>query len=142
MRIFCQIIAIQPLAVIVSLPCQLVGHIPITQISTQFTKQLETLDQNSVDLSDQEDDADTLRPPELFEMFRVGQYVWAVVTGVRPAGASTRSVIGSKHRMDENERASQRVELSIVPEHVNKGISKADLTSGFVRHTVATNSDW
>ncbi|KAF8519094.1 U3 snoRNP-associated protein Rrp5 [Hysterangium stoloniferum] len=130
MNILCQIIAIRPLALIVSLPCQLVGHVPITQISTQFTKQLEALDESAENLSDQEDDI--RRPPELFEMFRVGQYLRAVVTGVQPAGASARGVIGSNRRMDENERASQRVELSIIPDHINKGVSKADLTSGFV----------
>ena len=138
MKIFGQIIAIQPLALIVSLPSQLFGHVPITHISSQLTKQLEVMDEDNEEPIEQDDDeARPRRPPELFEIFRVGQYVRAVVTAVRPAGTSARDVIGLRRKMDETERACQRVELSLVPEQVNMGVSKDDLKKGFVRLSVS-----
>ncbi|KIJ46379.1 hypothetical protein M422DRAFT_66742 [Sphaerobolus stellatus SS14] len=133
MKILCQIIAIQPLALIVSLPSQLFGHIPITHISTQLTKQLESMDEeNDADMDVDDEELASRRPPELFEIFRVGQYVHAVVTNVNPSGVSARDVVGLRRKLDEAERACQRVELSVVPEKVNVGVSKADLTAGFV----------
>ena len=138
MKIFCQIIAIQPLALIVSLPCQLVGHVPITHISSQLTKQLEAMDDDDDESIEKDDDeVRARRPPELFEIFRVGQYVRAVVTAVRPTGITARDVIGFRRKMDETERACQRVELSLIPEQVNMGVSKEDLTKGFVRLPVS-----
>lgn len=135
MKIFGKIIAIQPLALLVSLPCQLVGHIPITNISSQLTHQLEKLDEEEdvVMAEDEEDeDVEPNRPLELFEIFKVGQYVRTVVTAVRFAGASAEAIVGSRRRLDETERASQRIELSLVPEQVNSGVSKDDLVPGFV----------
>lgn len=138
MKILCQVIAIHPLALIVSLPCQLFGHIPVTHISNPLTKALEALDDEDEALMEQADDEEhSRRPPELFEIFRVGQYVRAVVTAVRPAGTTARDVIGFRRRLDETERASQRVELSLIPEQVNMGVSKEDLTKGFVRLPVS-----
>jgi hypothetical protein len=140
MKIFCQIIAIHPLVLIVSLPCQLVGHVPVTHISNQLTKQLEALDGEDDDeeLVEQDDyERSMRRPPEPFEIFRVGQYVRAVVTAVRPAGTTARDVIGFRRNMDEIELSCQRVELSLIPEHVNAGVSKGDLTKGFVRLSVS-----
>jgi len=129
-----QVIAIQPLALIVSLPCQLVGHIPITHVSTQLTKQLEAMDEeDEEDLDKEDEDVVPRKAAELFEIFRVGQYVRAVITAVRPAGTTARDVIGLRRKLDETERACQRVELSLIPEQVNIGVSKQDLTTGFVR---------
>ena len=134
MKLFGQIIAIQPLYLIVSLPCQLVGHVPITHISSQLTKQLESMDDDDEDLMEKEDeDGHSQRPPELFEIFHIGQYVRCVVTAVRPAGTTARDVIVFRRKMDETERACQRVELSLIPEQVNVGVSKDDLMIGFVR---------
>ncbi|KAF8578416.1 U3 snoRNP-associated protein Rrp5 [Ramaria rubella] len=133
MKIFGQIIAIQPLALIVSLPCQLVGHVPITHVSTQLTKQLEALDEEDEEFLEQDDDETRpRRAPELFEIFRVGQYVRAVVTAIRPAGTTSRDIIGLRRKMDEIERACQRVELSLIPERVNIGVSKEDLSTDFI----------
>ncbi|GJJ09847.1 hypothetical protein Clacol_004071 [Clathrus columnatus] len=137
MKIFGKIIAVQPLALLVSLPCQLVGHIPITNVSSQLTKQLEQLDEEDEGALMAQDDEDeesfnSKRPLDLFEMFKVGQYVRTVVTAVRLPGATAGGIIGLRGRMDEVERASQRVELSLVPQHVNAGVSKDDLVPGFV----------
>lgn len=133
MKIFGQIIAIQPLALIVSLPCQLLGHVPITHVSTQLTQQLEAMEDDDNVPMDENDESHSREAPELFDIFRVGQYVRAVVTAVRPAGTTARDVIGLGRKMDETERACQRVELSLIPEQVNTGVSKADLMTGFVR---------
>lgn len=135
MKIFGQIVSILPLALIVSLPNQLFAHVPITNISTQFTELLERAD--AEDLSDPEDeddeDGDKLprdTHPELFDLFTVGQYVRAVVSAVHAAGATDISGIGKTR--DEISRASKRVELSLIPENVNTGVSKSDLKPGFV----------
>ena len=117
-----------------SLPSQLFGHIPVTNISTQLTKQLESLDkENEETMEVDNEESGSKRPPELFEIFHVGQYLRAVVTSVRPSGATAREVVGIRRKLDEVERACQRVELSVIPERVNSGVSKEDLSTGFVR---------
>lgn len=137
MKVLCQIIAIQPLSLIVSLPSQLFGHIPITHISTQLTKRLESMEKESEDSMDIDDEEqDSLRVPGLFEIFQIGQYVRAVVTAVRPAGVTTGHIIGLRRKLDEVERACQRIELSLVPEKINAGVAKGDLAPGFVRASV------
>lgn len=132
MKIFGQIASVLPLALIVSLPNQLFAHVPITNISSQFTEKLEKLEAGSDlerdedELSDNEED----RLPELAEMFHPGQFVRAVVSAVHPAGASDTSGIGRTR--DEVSKASKRVELSLVPDRVNAGVQKSDLKEGFV----------
>ncbi|OSC99437.1 hypothetical protein PYCCODRAFT_1438226 [Trametes coccinea BRFM310] len=130
MKILGQIVAIEPLALIVSLPNQLFAHVPITQISTQLTHILETMDDVEMQSSDdEEEEASPSRVPDLFEIFRPGQYVRAVVTAVNPPGATDATGLGRAR--DEVQKASRRVELSLVPEKVNENIAKADLRPGF-----------
>ena len=74
-KILGQIISVQPLALIVSLPNQLLGHVPITNISTQLTAALEAMD---VDESDDEDAPAQTAVPDLDDIFRPGQYIRAV----------------------------------------------------------------
>lgn len=135
MKILGQVISIQPLALIISLPNQLVAHVPITNISTQLTDLLENMDQDDEDAAsdEEEDDGGTSKSsvPDLFEIFRPGQYVRAIVSAVHAAGATDNSGIGKTR--DEIARASRRVELSLIPERVNAGIQKSDLRAGFVR---------
>lgn len=134
MKILGQIVAIEPLALIVSLPNQLFAHVPITQISTQLTHILETMDDVEMQSSDdEEEEASPSRVPDLFEIFRPGQYVRAVVTAVNPPGATDATGLGRAR--DEVQKASRRVELSLVPEKVNENIAKADLRPGFVSTT-------
>ncbi|KAF8640392.1 hypothetical protein AX17_000062 [Amanita inopinata Kibby_2008] len=141
MKILGQVVSIQPLALIISLPNQLFAHVPITNISTQYTNMLESADEVA-ELSvseerDSEDEGDgddkrspaALRCPELKDMFRVGQYVRAVVTAVHVSG--NVMVPGISKSRDELVRASKRVELSLSPENVNAGVQKSDLRSGF-----------
>ncbi|KDQ17789.1 hypothetical protein BOTBODRAFT_29943 [Botryobasidium botryosum FD-172 SS1] len=141
-RILCQVVAIRPLALIVSLPHQLMGHVPITHISNLFTERLENMEESEEEEEGEEEQSedesgderaktrkDKNKVPELHEIFKVGQYLRAVVTAVRPAGASAGVDLG--RTKDEVEKASRRVELSVAPAQVNAAVSKRDLGPGF-----------
>jgi len=134
MKIFGQIVAILPLALIISLPNQLFGHVPITNISSQFTECLEHAEAGAL-ASESDEGEEEDRPikdavPELADLFKVGQYIRAVVSTVHAPGATDISGIGRAR--DDITKASKRVELSLLPERVNSGVQKSDLKSGFV----------
>lgn len=133
MKLLGQIASIQPLALIISLPNQLMGHVPITQVTSQLTNRLESMheqeepsDTESVD--DGESDSQT-EVPDLFQLFHVGQYVRAIVTNVHASGSTDVSALGKLR--DEAAKASRRIELSLVPKTVNSGVLKTDLKPGF-----------
>ncbi|KAF9270026.1 nucleic acid-binding protein [Marasmius fiardii PR-910] len=133
MKLLGQIVSIQPLALVVSLPNQLFAHVPITNISSQLTTSLENMEMDADsdgNGSDSEDEEKEVGAPELSEIFAPGQFIRSVVTAVHPPGTTTDSAGLGKSR-DEMVRASRRVELSLVPEQVNVGLQKADLKSGF-----------
>lgn len=132
MKILGQVVSVQPLALIISLPNQLFAHVPITEISTQLTGLLESMEDDDDDAppSDEEDDGPSKsRIPDLFHLFPPGQYVRAVVSAVHPPGATDASVLGRAR--DEVQKASRRIELSLIPEKVNASVSKSDLRAGF-----------
>ncbi|KAF9527766.1 hypothetical protein CPB83DRAFT_376457 [Crepidotus variabilis] len=136
MKIFGQIVHILPLALVVSLPNQLYGHVPITNISSQFTDLLERMDAQDLpseaEEEEEEDTEDTkMRSavPELSDIFHVGQYVRAVVSAVHLPGTTDVSGVGKAR--DEVSRASRRVELALLPDRVNSGVQKSDLKAGF-----------
>jgi rRNA biogenesis protein RRP5 len=127
-----QIIGISELELIVSLPNQLLGHIPIINISRSLTERLEKVAQDDAsDESEDEEDGDD-DVPSLNRLFSMGQTLVAVVTATMTSTEARTSVSGSR-RGDENYRTSRRVELSLDPVKVNEGVTKADLTSGYVR---------
>ncbi|KAF8898934.1 hypothetical protein BD779DRAFT_1607574 [Infundibulicybe gibba] len=128
MKIFGQIASVQPLALIISLPNQLFAHVPITNISDQFTALLEGTEDDDDDDND-DDDSPKSQIPDLVDIFQEGQYIRAVVTVVHAQGSTDMSGIGKSR--DEVARASRRVELSLVPGRVNAGLQKLDLKSGF-----------
>lgn len=140
MKILGQVMSVEPLALIVSLPNQLLAHIPITNITSQLTNLLESMDKEEPeDVSDESDDDEggpstRRRVPELFEIFRPGQYVRAVVTAVHAAGST--DTIGFSRTRDDSQKASRRVELSLFPVKVNEGVTKADVKAGFVSASV------
>ncbi|KAJ6519637.1 hypothetical protein C8R45DRAFT_1204771 [Mycena sanguinolenta] len=133
MKILGQIISVEPLALIISLPNQLFAHVPITNITSQFTTLLESSmdrDENEAEESDEDESgASSSRIPDLVDIFHPGQYVRTVVTTVHAPGSTDMSGIGKTR--DEVVRASRRVELSLVPERVNSGVHKSDLKAGF-----------
>ncbi|KAH9486567.1 rRNA biogenesis protein rrp5 [Psilocybe cubensis] len=141
MKIFGQVVSILPLALIISLPNQLFAHVPITNISSQYTQNLERAEEEEDSIMDDEEDEENLKNgiPELFELFRVGQYVRAVVSAVHQPGASDTSGIGKAR--DDATKASKRIELSLIPESVNAGVSKSDLKEGFTITAAVKSSE-
>ena len=131
MKIFAQVVSIEPLALIVSLPNQLYGHVPITQISSELTASLESMNVDdeppSGDEEGEDADAKASRLPDLFDLFRPGQYLRCVVVASHAAGTA-----GTGRARDDVEKASGRVELGLTPEVVNRGVLKTDLKPGFV----------
>ena len=114
----CCVLAVHPLAIVVSMCDQLLGHVPVTSVSEKLTDRLQrTLD----------DDEDEETAPELHELFSVGQWVRACVESVRPAGV--RAGVGREG--GEYERESQRVQLTLEPRAVNEGIQVSDLCAGY-----------
>jgi rRNA biogenesis protein RRP5 len=148
-KVLAQVISIRALQLIVSLPNQLLGHVPITNISPEFTKRLE--EEENDDDSDEESDEDeeaseteegvaTLKKknavPSLDELYKVGDWVSAIV--VTSGNADSKAKLGGRSG-DENVRAAQRIELSLEPEKVNEGIAKGDLRTGFVGSSFIAN---
>lgn len=116
---------------IVSLPNQLLAHIPITNLSPEFTKRLEAAGEESESESDEseeedEDDEPSAKSslPGLPSLFKAGQWVSAVVTASK--AADSKQKLGGREG-DESVRTSRRVELSLEPEKVNEGVAKGDL---------------
>ncbi|CCM04209.1 uncharacterized protein FIBRA_06375 [Fibroporia radiculosa] len=133
MKILGQVVSVESLALIISLPNQLFAHVPITEISTQLTALLEEMGEvDDASSSDEEEGSGTGASssiPELFQMFRPGSYVRAIVSAIHLPGATDTTPLGRIR--DEAHKASRRIELSLVPEKVNAGVSKADLRAGF-----------
>ncbi|KAJ1301821.1 hypothetical protein OPQ81_009049 [Rhizoctonia solani] len=123
-----QIISVLPLALIVSLPNQLMGHVPIINISSQLTSRLESTPSSPSEAEDSEEDDNDNGVPSLSQMFKPGQYISCTVKQVRPASSTID--FGAKPR-DEEEKAARRVELSIRPNEVNTGVGAGDLRPGF-----------
>ncbi|KIY51212.1 nucleic acid-binding protein [Fistulina hepatica ATCC 64428] len=121
-KIMGRIVSVHPLALVVSLPFQLLGHVPLSNVSSQLTSALEAMDEEDGEEKDSS-------VPELSELFRPGQYVRALVTEVHQPG--TADVLGLGKLRDDVARASRRVELSLIPEKVNAGLSKSDIKAGF-----------
>lgn len=130
MKIFGQIIAVQPLALVVALPNQLFGHVPITSISQSLTALLEKAEADEDEDNDDAMSVDDSGIPNLFEIFHEGQYVRTVVTAVHAAGITDTTGIGRSR--DESVRASKRIELSLDPSKVNAGVKKTDIVERFV----------
>ncbi len=152
-KILCQIIFIHPLALVVSLPNQLTGHIPITQISSVLSELIEN-DQNeennamNVDREDSEachedDDGDMgelgrrlKELPAMSQMFSIGQYLPAIVTEVRKTGRRTSSADGSLDLLskiqDKSLQGCERIQLSVSPDKVNANVSSRAIIAGSV----------
>ncbi|GAA5868775.1 hypothetical protein JCM3774_003888 [Rhodotorula dairenensis] len=137
-KVLCQVVQVRPLELIVSLPNQLLGHIPITNISTEFTARLEAAGEDSSDEEedeDEEEDSDeedeekaSKGLPGLPALFHPGQWVVAAVVSSKSSDSKVK--LGGRDG-DETVRASRRIELSVEPEKVNEGIAKGDLKRGF-----------
>lgn len=115
--------------IVLALPNNLVGFVPITSISDKLTAKIEKLvqeqDSSSADGSESEDFEDV----DLNQMFYVGQYLRAYVTSAAEDGLTSGAT-------------KKRIELSINPNLVNRGLSKSTLVvNGTVQASVISNED-
>lgn len=114
-----------------ALPNNLIGFVPLTAVSDQFTERIEALlDQD--DKSDAEDAAADEDDVELKNIFNVGQYLRAVVTST---GEDSTTGKGSK-------KSKKHIELSVKPQDANNRISKSDLVPNtMIQASVASVED-
>jgi len=130
MKLLVRVVAVRSLCIIVSLPDQLLAHIPITQISSAYTSLLEAEDEVGQNKGDGDDaKMKQSQPPELSEMFRPGDFLSAVVISVHAQGDKPNVRLSER---DELLRTSQRVELSIMPSLVNGSLSQEKILCGSV----------
>lgn len=109
-----------------ALPNNLVGYVPLTAISDKLNERLEKLLKEEEEDNAGEDDEENFEDVDLKEMFTIGQYLRACVTSTT----------------DDSARARKRLELSIDPKHVNKGLSKRRMpVNGMIQASVLSNED-
>ncbi|KAL7751540.1 rRNA biogenesis protein rrp5 [Sorochytrium milnesiophthora] len=101
---------------VIALPNNIFGFVPITEISDQFTQRVEAYaaqedDSDDDDKSDDDDDDDAL--PSLESLFTVGQLVRCIVSNYSSDAAFAKQ--------------KSRVELSLRPSRVNANIAVRDL---------------
>jgi rRNA biogenesis protein RRP5 len=109
---------------LVSLPHELVGSVPMTEISDSFTALVEKAAQEKDD--DDEDEDENMEDSvdiDLNKRFHVGQWVRCRITSVTE---------GAKKK---------KVELSLKPNVVNEDILKVDVTPGLVSCLEKKRSD-
>lgn len=110
--------------IVLALPNNLVGYVPLTAVSDKLNERLENLLKEEEEEKG-EDDED-FEDVELRDMFYVGQYLRACVTSTT----------------DDTARARKRLELSIDPKVVNKGVPKRKIpTNLMVQASVLSNED-
>lgn len=118
---------INKMELVLALPDNLVGFIPITNISSQLITLLEKYDdqnESSDDDSDDENDksiakSTSIEFPDLSQRFTIGQYLRAKVIA------------------NQNEKQKKRFELSIEPEQVN---SSMDQNDDFIENSIVQAS--
>ncbi|KAG2221563.1 hypothetical protein INT45_002577 [Circinella minor] len=106
---------INELELVVSLPYQLHGVVPITEISDPVTAAVERVANQQEDEDDEENDEEQRGLPDLKKLFRVGQYVPCRISSVK-----TRAETKKKNA----------IELTLRPEAVNRNVPKVDVAPG------------
>ena len=117
-----QITAISSKDLTLALPNNLTGYVPLTTISPQLTKKVESLLENEKedeDVDDEEADIDLTR------YFHTGQYLRAAVT-------STGDEAGTS-------KGKRRIELALDPRLVNVGLSRSNLAAGCTVQVTVTS---
>ncbi|CAK9780409.1 hypothetical protein CC85DRAFT_256901 [Cutaneotrichosporon oleaginosum] len=117
-----------PLHLVVSLPNNLLAHVPITEVSNTLTAALnkEMNDDEDVEMEDEEEEEGGA--PELPELFAPGQYVAAKVLNAFPTASQA---FVAQYPVSETTKLAARIELTLIPEKINGEVAKADLTDGF-----------
>ena len=109
-----------------SLPNNLTGYIPLTSISDNFNKRLESLAANEEDLAEEDADREKI---DVKSLISIGQYLRAYVTSTQQEESSGAK--GKRH-----------IELSILPKEANSGLTKKDLvTNSMVQASVLSIED-
>ncbi len=117
-----------PLHLVVSLPNNLLAHVPITEVSNTLTaalnKEMNEEDED-VEMEDEEEEGGA---PELPELFTPGQYVAAKVLNAFPTASQA---FVAQYPVSETTKLAARIELTLIPEKLNGEVAMADLTEGF-----------
>ena len=113
--------------IVVALPNNLVGYVPLTAVSDKLTERLEKLlKEDEGDAAEDEDEDESFEDVRLEDMFTVGQYLRTCVTSTT----------------EDTARARKRLELSIDPKMVNKGLSKRKIpVNSMLQASVLSNED-
>jgi rRNA biogenesis protein RRP5 len=116
---------------VLALPNNLSGFVPMTAISDKLTARIEKLVQEEENSDDGADESEEFEDIELKKMFFVGQYLRAYVTSASDSSTAYGASKGKK-----------RIELSINPKLANRGISKSSLVvNSTVQASVVSNED-
>ena len=113
-----------------ALPNNLTGYVPITAISDQLTEKIERYASR---INDEAESQDSLidKDVNLGGLFAIGQYLRACVISTGEEISATQGVKGKR-----------RIELSINPRQVNRGLSKSDLVAySMVQGSIASIED-
>ncbi|KAL1413196.1 rRNA biogenesis protein rrp5 [Vanrija albida] len=128
-HVLARVHTVLPLHLVLSLPNNLLAHVPITEVSATLTAALnKDIDAMSEDGEDEEDDDEDTGAPELAELFVPGQYVTAKVLNLFPTASQD---FIAQYPVSETTRLAARVELTLIPEKINGEIAKADVEAGF-----------
>lgn len=125
-----QVIDVTAQDIALALPNGLVGYIPLTAISDKLNERIEQLLKENEDLEEVEEEEDDFEDVDLRNMFSVGQYLRACVTSLSEDAAPGEFV------------ARRKLELSIHPSMVNRGLSKSNLVENLMlQASVISNED-
>lgn len=131
-RVLARVHSVLQLHLIVSLPNQLLGHVPITEISPQLTEKLTRGERDSDDEDDEsEDDDEEDGAVDLESLFAPGQYVTAVVTQSFNPPTTLNDSFTKIYPPTETTRLASRLELSLQPNKVNEEVALADVVKGY-----------
>lgn len=112
--------------VVISLPNNLSGFVPLTELSDQLNRRVEKLLEKVDEDADEESEED-FEDIDLKKLFRVGQFVRAYVTNNGSEGSSS---------------GKKRIDLSLNPRLANHGLTKADIVANtFVQASVVSVED-
>lgn len=125
-----QVIDVTAQDIALALPNGLVGYVPLTAISDKLNERIEQLLKENEDLEEVEEEEDDFEDVDLRNMFSVGQYLRACVTSLSEDAAPGEFV------------ARRKLELSIHPSMVNRGLSKSNLVENLMlQASVISNED-
>ncbi|KAI2639857.1 nucleic acid-binding protein [Hypomontagnella submonticulosa] len=119
-----QVAEIHPLELVLALPNNLSGHVPITAISDALNEKI------TAEAADEEEDDSEDDGVDLTSMFKIGQYLRAYVTSTTEESTTAST------------KARKRIELSLRPALANTGLSSQDVvTNCTVMATVVSAED-